>query len=107
MKLLGISKSKTRNYYVFEKCDKFIECFDKLLSNIGFSELQVHGFFRPDGKPPLNSIKDVVDKHHFFVSDMHHIDLIIGVKKIFVIIYSAADLQTEIFEEVSKFWAFE
>jgi len=104
IKLLGIGKSKLRNYFIFPKKQDFFKICRQLLLELGVEKFNVDSFARPldnYGEPIIDQEKDIndyIDRHYSFndVKKQYNIELIFGKDKIFLIIYTKTDKQKEI-----------
>ena len=109
MKPLSVRKRPHLCFFSFEKKQRFLKSFRKLLYSLGFEDWQAEAFARPkdehgDPTDKEYDIDTIVDRHTFFENDDFTVDVIFGHKKVFMTIYSREDRQIELGEKVDGFF---
>lgn len=118
IKIKGIVKSATHSFYSFEKKEEFIIVLKDLLILLGFNnettnirhyenEIQNHMQINHHNQTTINKsypgMESLIDKHYFFHNKEYTIDIILGLKRIFLIITSKTTNQKEITKQLDKY----
>ncbi len=110
LKLFGLTKSKTFNYYCLEKRQEFFGYFRKFLVNLGFGESYEFGRtkdkYSEHDETKEDKIENYVDDHVPIQGKEDRIDVIFGKSRIFLIIFTKSNKQNKIFQELKKFCSF-
>lgn len=99
--ILGVNKSKLRDVYVFKKEKKVIEPLIKI-----FEKLKLFNYYQDPFREESGEYKDVnefIDLVYHDKNEYYDADLIIGDKKIFLIIRTKEDRQQQITKIITKF----
>ena len=115
VKILGVTKSPNRSYFILDKKQEFVKGFRQFLIDLGFTGFYVDTdhfgrTFDKSGNIIYGKDADIsryVDEHFYFQYGQYNIDLVTGKNKMFLTIYSKTDKQKKISKLLGKFCVFE
>ena len=100
--ILGVNKSKLRDVYVFKKEKKVIEPLIKIFKKLKlFNYYESYPFKEESGE--YKAVNEFIDLVYHDKTQYYDADLIIGDKKIFLIIRTKEDRQQQITKIITKF----
>ncbi len=92
--ILGLNKSDTRSEYKFKKQEGVIESIIELLIKLGFKDEDPQiqyafvssKYFPAESGNKYEKIKNIIDYSEHFENKHYDIDVIMGIKKVFLIV---------------------